>query len=93
MANFKPGQRVRIRKDATQVQPDCLDVPGKEGVLLHPYGGVFRFPGRPEWVVNVIGHQYPEVIVPEEYLSPLTDPGFEQFMDRVMKPINEPVTA
>lgn len=85
MSAFKVGDKVRVRKDAAIVAPNCLDVPGAEGVLLRPYGC------SAEWVVSVPTHPYPEVIIPEEYLAPLTDPKAEAFIEQLkkLKPLHE----
>ncbi len=94
MATYKVGQRVRkvrLLKKADETYHFTQVPVGTEGVIR----------GRDDdglWLVEYVGYKprpaYQAHFKAFSYqLEPLTDPGFDAFMERVMQPIKEPVSA
>lgn len=95
MATFKVGQRVRIIGLFPATETRTLL--GKEGTIVTTY--ISRI-GTHGWAVSVDGMHNPNMeggrfFFINSQLAPLTDPGFDAFMQSVLKPVNldQPVTV
>ena len=85
MATFKAGQRVRIVRSFGH-HPKAV---GCEAIIIGPRESCDGY------YVDILNYPPPSGCywAKSESLEPLTDPGFDAFMEKVMNPINDPVTA
>ena len=94
MANYKPGQRVRIVQalppvTSVYIGPHAPETVGHEGTLIERYQG----PGPWHWNMHVDGFGWRVLSVQECEIAPLTDPKADEFIERIknLKPLDEPV--
>ncbi len=86
---FKVGQRVRLvyREPGVKCGPTLIPI-GTEGTIVslgYPLTWNMRWDGYGERHSN--GRRFG---ANECSLAPLTDPGFESFMERIQKPLTKP---
>ncbi len=101
MATYKVGQRVKKVGGRTKFPGNYPSVPvGTEGVITEELGfwSACNKP-EPNWYYSVKFDGIHSGVGDGSYsqephmLAPLTPPGFDAFMERVMQPIKEPVSA
>jgi hypothetical protein len=91
MDKYKVGQKVRVAR-----RPDTSRIPiGAEAVITAPrdkWFGSNTQAWRLGYLLEIEGAEW---MAEEWQLEPLLAPGFDQFMERVMKPVDlrNPVTA